>query len=1075
MNVIIIMNGQDVTDSCLLSATRIAYDTSKRITTATITVMGQALATAGARFDAAHYDVDVFAVSLNDMYEVQILDGRDGVTKLFDGQIYSMTMQQSDAKAFSVYYQCELNDWAAWLDRSVCWDASFLIPMPTSDKILIQKLLGQFCPKIHAVDIAEIVPVIQKFDWLTKTCRQVLDDLSSLSMGSWRVDFDANLHYKLASAAPAAPFSLSTSPDYVTTFPVKVDGYRHDFTNPVNHAYVRGTQDPTTGVTIAADYADPVSIQTYGEYATGVVDDQIVTGWDAALKAKSIVLTNAYPIESGNFTIWGKDGLACGMQIHIKEENIGIDGDYIIRALTMQWIDKATVAYTAQFGAAQPDLETILRLLDQRTKWKTSNVAVTVSTPGPPPDGSVTDASIVQGGLSAAVINSVNAGTIQGKIQAVQIQAVNANTIIGQIQAGQIAAVNAGSIVGVLSATQIGSVNAATIQGAITAGQIGSVNAATINGVIISSQLADQIIDNLSKYATALTPIQMIKIGDPWPPAMPNKNFPPNSFFYFQPDGHFYQVLSDGSWWVQNDNPKNTLMSFYYIGAINATSITGLILAAQINSITAGQITGSIQASQIAGVNASVIVGSIQAGQIQSVNATAIQGLISSAQIASITAGQITGTIAAGQISTITAGQITGTLAYNQIGSINAATITINQVQDNQIGSLNGGKITAGTVDTSKLNATQIDIGQPAGGGPARLRVIWDGRVVAQIGYLGEVGAVALGGWFQMFGVGGTSYADAPLYSDASGNLVIRNTNLTGSTLSGGSLSNPSINVSGQIYTSPTTFDQTYSTLAWINSTGADQASFVSRGLVLYYNGSKIGSVVRSPSGGWMEIEFPTGGGYILLSGQQGIRSDAGYLVAGSRIINSSGQFVGTVTGAVSTGSSMFTSSTMQANGGYYTSAGQCINSSGQFVGTVAGSISTNSSIFTSSSVQASSGYFGGSFQGAGVAVGGNGISCGSLQVSNGPITCGSIGVNGAVNCATLQINGVTAVSGNTVWQGGVQCTTNGGQIFAGPNGYFGIYGQYAGATLNSANYVTFQATNGVQYTFRVVGGIICS
>jgi len=1069
MNIKIIMNGQDVTDSCLLSAKRIAYDTSKRITTAQITVMGQALASAGARFDAAHYDVDVFAVSLNDMYEVQILDGRDGVTKLFDGQIHAMTMQQSDAKQFSLFYQCELNDWAAWLDRSVCWDASFLIPMPTSDKILIEKLLGHFCPKIHAVDIAEIVPVIQKFDWLTKTCRQVLDDLSSLSMGSWRVDFDANLHYQLASAAPAAPFNLSTSPDYVSTFPVKVDGYRHDFTNPVNHAYVRGTQDPTTGVTIAADYADPVSIQTYGEYATGVVDDQIVTGWDAALKAKSIVLTNAYPIESGNFTIWGKDGLACGMQIHIQEENIGINGDYIIRALTMQWIDQSAVVYTAQFGAAQPDLETILRLLDQRTKWKTSNVAVTVSTPGPPPNGSVTDASIVQGGLSAAVINSVNASTIQGSINAGQIGSVNATTIIGQIQAAQIAAVNAGSIVGVLSASQIGSVNAGTIQGVITAGQIGSVNAATINGVIISSQLADQIIDNLAKYTTALRPIPMLQ-----PPDQPANLVPPNGYFYWTPSNQFYQMTPDGQSWNVVANVSGALQ-FYHIGAISASSIIGLILAAQINTITAGQITGSLQASQIGGVNASTIVGQITASQIQSVNANAIQGVVTAAQIASITAGQITGTIAAGQIGTITAGQITGTLAYNQIGSINAATITINQVQDNQIGSLNGGKITAGTVDTSKLNATQIDIGQPAGGGPARLRVIWNGGVVAQIGYLGEVGVVALGGWFQMFGVGGTSYANAPLYSDASGNLVIRNTNLTGATMSGGTLTDPTISVSGQISAGPQTFDQTYSSLAWKNVSGSDQSSLVSRGLVLYYNGSKIGSVVRAPGGGWMEIEFPTGGGYILLSGQQGIRSDAGYLVAGTRIINSSGQFIGTVAGSVSTASSMFTSSTMQANGGYYTSAGQCINSSGQFVGTVTGSISTSSSIFTSSSVQASSGYFGGSFQGAGVAVGSNGISCGSLQVSNGPITCGSIGVNGAVNCATLQINGVTAVSGNTVWQGGVQCTTNGGQIFAGPNGYFGIYGQYAGATLNSANYVTFQATNGVQYTFRVVGGIICS
>jgi hypothetical protein len=1062
MNIIVIMNGQDVTDSCLLSATRIAFDSSRRITTASITVMGQALATTGARFDAANYDVDRFAVSLNDMYEVQILDGRDGVTKLFDGQIYAMTMAQSDGVSFSVYYNCELNDWAAWLDRSVCWDTGFLLTLPNSDQGIIQALLGHFCPKIHLTDIAQIVPVIQQFDWATKTCRQVLDDLSSLSMGNWRVDFDANLHYELAAAAPAAPFDISTSPDFVTSFPARVDGYRHDFTNPINHAYVRGPVDAISGVAIAADYADPVSIQTYGEYASGVVDDQIVTGWDAALRAKSIVLANAYPIESGNFTIWGKDGLACGMQIHIREENIGISGNYTIRALTMQWVDKTNVVYTAQFGAAQPDLETILRLLDQRTKWKTSYVPVSVSTPGPPPTGSVSDASIVAGGLSAAVINSVNAGTIQGKIQAGQIQTVNADTIIGKVQADQIQGVNAGSIVGQIQADQIYKVDAGSIQGSIQAGQIGSVNAGTINGVIIGSQLADQIIDNLAKYADAIRPIQMIKIGDPWPPSMPNKNFPPNSFFYFQPDGHFYQVTADGAFWVMNDNPKGSLMSFYYIGAISAQSITGLILAGQIGSITAGQITGSIQAAQIAGVNASVIVGKLQADQIQFVSAGAIQGLIEANQIHEVRANQINGTISAGQIGSITAGQITGTLAYNQIGSINAATITVNQVQDSQIGSLHGGKIIAGTVTTSRLDANQIDIGQPVGGGPARLRVIWENTVVAQFGYLGEVGAVALGGWVKMLGAGGTSYADAPLYTDSAGSLFIRSP-----AMSNASLSNPSLNISGQIYTSPTTFDQTYSSLAWINTTGADQTSFVSRGLVLYYNGGKIGAVVRSPGGGWMEIECGVGGSYVLISGRDAIRSDGGYKVGGSIVINTAGQFTGTVIGTltgtctgtltgtaqgpVSTNSSIFTQSTCQAQGGFF---------GGSFQG---------SSVSVGGSCSASGGYFGGSFQGAGVSVGANGISCGFLQVTNGSITCGSITVNGAVNCQQLQINGTQRIDGSGIYRGGLQWPDH---VYGSD---FGIYGRYTGATLNGENSMTFQATNGVQYTFRVVGGLICN
>jgi hypothetical protein len=979
MNVLIIMNGQDVTDSCLLSATRIAFDSSKRITTAQITVMGDALqSVAGAAYDAAHYDVDRYAVSLSEMYEVQILDGRDGTTKLFDGQIYSMTMVQSDAAQFSVFYQCDLNDWAAYLDRSVCWDTSFAVTMPNSDQGIINALLGHFCPKIHLTDVAQIVPTIQKYDWATKTCRQVLDDMSSISMGSWRVDFDGNLHYHLATAAPTAPFGLSTSPDMVTTFPVKVDGYKHDFTNPVNHAYVRGTQDPTTGVTISASYSDPVSVQTYGDYSTGIVDTQIVTGWDAALRAKSIVLTYAYPIETGTFTIWGKDGLQCGMSVHILEENIGIDDDYLIRAMTMQWVDKSTVVYTCQFGAVQQDLETILRLLDQRTKWATSNVPVTVSTPGPPPDGSVTDASIAPPGLTATSIQSVNAGSINGKIQANQIGGVDAGVINGKITAGQIQTVNASSIQGQIQANQIYQVNAGQINGSIQAGQIGGVNAGVINGVIVSTQLADQIIDNLSKYAAALTPIQMIKIGDPWPVAMPNKNFPPNSFFYYEPDGNFYQINAAGTGWAVNNNPTAALMSFYHIGAINARSITGLILAAQINTITAGQITGSIQASQIGGVNASVIAGPIEANQIHTVNATAIQGLVQANQIKEITAGQITGTIAAAQIGTITAGQITGTLAYNQIGSINAATITVNQVGDAQISGMNGGKITAGTITSAQLNATAIDVGDPTGVGsmPARIRVWASGAVVSQIGYMGEVGVGAYGGWFKIWGAGGTSYSNAPVFTDSAGNLTIRNTNLTNANLSGGTLtnstiSNPSISVSGQIKTDTQTFDATYSTLAFVNTSGSDQANFISRGLVLYYNSGKIGSIVRSPSGGWMEMEFPVGGAYVFISGNQGVRSDAGYSVGGTRVINSSGQFTGTVTG----------------------------NLTGTCSGTLTGNVNTSGSIVTSNTVNASGGYFGGSFQGSSVSTSGSVSASQGFYVGSQVINSSGQFIGNGVNC----------------------------------------------------------------------------
>ena len=906
MNVIIKINGDDVTDACLLGSTRIATDSSKRITTAQISVMGEALGRNIAVYDSAHYDFDSYSIDIKELAEVEILDGRDGVTKLFDGQIYAMALQQSDAPTFTLFYQCDLNDWSAYLDRSVCWDPSFGVAMPNSDQGIIRALLGRFCPRIELADIAMLVPTIQKFDWATKTCRQVLDDMSTLSMGSWRVDFDAKLHYYLAADAPAAPFGLSTSPDFVTTFPVKVDNYKRDFTNPVNHAYVRGAIDPTTGVAISAEYADPVSIERYGDYAAGVVDTQIVTGWDAALKAKSTVLASAYPIETGNFTIWGLDGLACGMKVHIHEDSIGFDGDYTIRSLTMQWVDADTVVYTAQFGEAQPDLETILRLLDQRSKWQTS--MPTTASSAPPP-GSITDGSIAPPGLSASSIYSVNASTIIGQITAGQIGSINASTIIGQISASQIATVNAGSIVGTVAASQIGAVNASTIQGVIQAGQIGSVNATVIQGVVVSSQLADSIVDDLAKYATALRPVVVIDSPAELP-ALPNANFPAGTMFYYSPDGNFYQITPNGLTWVLNNNPASVTMKFYNIGKMSAGSITGLILAAQINSITAGQITGQIQAAQIGAVNASVIAGQITAGQISSVNASVIQGSLSGSQIGTINATQITGQITAAQIATVNAGQITGAFNYTQIGSINAATITIGLIQDNQVGNISGAKLTVGTVDSDKLNATAINVG--GGGSKPGVINIYDGSVqlVAQVGALNGGG---YGGWFKLFGAGGTGYNDSKVKTDPGGNLSIMDAALT--------ITNP--NTGTQLATGPQVFDSTYSSITLTVSGGSDKAQIVSRGFVLTYGGTRIASIARSPSGGFAVLELQGGGGYANIDGSSGVvRGDGGFQVAGTVVINNQAIFQGA---AVSTGGYC------RADGGFRVGGVNCIDSGGTF------------------------------------------------------------------------------------------------------------------------------------------------
>jgi hypothetical protein len=861
MNITVLADGIDVTSRAMLSTTRINSDSSRRVTNATVNILWTGPGE-GAVYDDAYYDIDAYAFTISDLATITILDARDGVTKLFEGNVSSLSLKQSDlANPNQLYYECTCNDYAVWLDRAVC-NKEFTVLFPCSDAVLIQSLIGQFCTRIHAgANVVALIPSLSAYDYDGKTCRQVLDDLIGLSAGDWHVDFNGELFYGAIASAPLAPFDLSTSPDGVSSFPVRVDAWTRDFTNPINHCIVRGALLPS-GVYMEATAQDLQSIAAYGDMQFLIIDDQLTDAGLAALRAQSTVLQYAYPAEQGNFTIW-KDGLKLGQKVNLTEETLDVEGQYVIRSLTWQWLDAERVQYTATCGASRPDLESFLRLLDQRTRWQTSRIS-----PATPINGSVSDSSITAGGISADSINSVNANSIVGTIDAGQIGSINASQIVGQITASQIGSVNAGSIQGSITASQIStvnatsiqgaivagqisSVNAPTIQGAIVAGQIGSVNATTIQGVIISSQVADGIIDTLSKFATALTPVQVIAST---PPALPDKNYPPFSYFYSNSNAHFYQINAAGTGYTDAGTDPAQLtgaMQFYNIGHMSAQSIIGLIIAAQIESIRADQITGQIQAAQIGTINASQITGQITASQIGGVNASAIVGQLS-----------------AGQIGAVNASVIQGQIVATQIGTINAATITIGQIVDGQIANINGSKLTVGTVNSDKLNTNSLDVGY--GGNKPGVINVYDGNsiVVSRVGLLSTGN---YGGWFKVFGAGGTSYSDAPLYTDTSGNLFISNASLD-------IIHTPT---STHLHTGPATYDSTYGSIALIaeKTDGTDKAQMITRGMVIYYQGTKVASIVRSPTtptAGAIEV-LGHGSSSILIDGAYGSISGAVY------------------------------------------------------------------------------------------------------------------------------------------------------------------------------------------------------
>ena len=153
------------------------------------------------------------------------------------------------------------------------------------------------------------------------------------------------------------------------------------------------------------------------------------------------------------------------------------------------------------------------------------------------------------------------------------------------------------------------------------------------------------------------------------------------------------------------------------------------------------------------------------------------------------------------------------------------------------------------------------------------------------------LGGFYYGLWASNLWIGGTYPGDAPMWVDANGNVVITQANL--------SITGTGSGINCTLSTSPQTLDATYGSLALTNADLTDKTAFVTRGLIFYNNGSKVGSLVRSPNGSYLEMECsPGGGGYVLINGAGGtlggIRSDNGYLVGATRVISSASAFVGT-------------------------------------------------------------------------------------------------------------------------------------------------------------------------------------
>ena len=827
----------DVSGAITVDSVSIEQDSTQAISTANagfIQVYGEA------RYDHAQYNHAAFRYEWTAQEWGQfVVSDQDTGQLLFAGFILSV---QRKAEGPHIRVELQASDWGILFERAIMTQ---VWPAGTLDSTIISDCLAQV-PQLRAGTIVPQVENIGEFAVKDQRVRDVLDAVCALTGGEWAVSYDGKLNY-YRSGSIAAPFILCDQPDNPNDEPYTLEDYQSDFSDAANRVLVLGAIDDISEVRETAE--DMSSQQRYGVLSVTLVNRDIFDPTTAQLFAQSEVQQRAWPKTTIRASFY-RPGMARGMTVQIEAIKYGISATLLLRTLTLSIaapdrkrlpVSGHVVKYTATLGPRPPDLVYTLRRMQRDVPESTFAPTADV------PPGSI-DAGDLASNLEVvhvvdvlpvpppadwsqtafAVIASDPFHKLYRRTGDTWTLVVDAESIQGQLKTTQFAP---GSVTSTVLAD--GSVVTAKIPaGAITAPQLGpgAVTAPALGpGAVTGPAIAASSIEAGKLAAGAVTA----------------------------------GTIAAGA------VTANTLAA----GAITATAISaGAITATALaaGSVTANAIAANAIYAEAMQAN-SVTTQALAANSVVAGKIAALAVVAGNLAADSVTAGVISaGAVRAGNLAadavtafTIAAGSVT-------VGKIGPGAVTQGTLAAEAVVA---GNIQAGSIDSTKLNAIEIAVG--AGGGKPGKIGVYDGALskVAVIGNLSDAGKSGFGLWAKVGAFGGTGYFNAPFYTDDSGSLFLKDANLT---ITGGG---------STLKTSPTTFDPTYATLALINQSGSDQASFVSRGFIVYSGSTSIGALVRHPSiAGSAQLALVVPGGkLILLDGATGIvRSDNGFGAGGA-------------------------------------------------------------------------------------------------------------------------------------------------------------------------------------------------
>jgi len=264
------------------------------------------------------YD-DAAVVSISTKHSVVIADGG---TTLFKGYVADIKMEQLAANIKKYVVACQ--DLNVRLEEQVIISTTF---SATADSDIVGTLMshadfmnGEFNGTTYVNTIVDPVTI----SFLYCTVREAMTQLCQLTGGMFYVDYAGNMHYFASSEGASAPFDLSDSPNFSSTFPYGNFRKVEDGTYIVDRVYVHG---PFFGDWIGS-----------GNYEGYCVDDSLDT--EAAITARGNAIIAQYGTAQERYELvcW-QDGLAVGDDIDVTNALWGLSAETLtIRKLRMTCI-----------------------------------------------------------------------------------------------------------------------------------------------------------------------------------------------------------------------------------------------------------------------------------------------------------------------------------------------------------------------------------------------------------------------------------------------------------------------------------------------------------------------------------------------------------------------------------------------------------------------------------------------------------------------------------------------------------------------------------------------------------------